>query len=62
MDMNHTPRAGASARTAGLLVRMEGEEAARAGEPRTANPYNPGEPERLVWLEGWTQATNVARR
>jgi hypothetical protein len=50
----------ASARTATFLREMEGREAARAGEPPSANPYEPNAHEHMHWLAGWIYVRRLA--
>lgn len=47
-----------SKKSAIFLVTLEGEEAGRAGEPASANPYEIGTLNRLQWLGGWMKTGN----
>lgn len=47
--------------SATFLAALEGQEAAREGQPISANPYEPGTLDRLQWLSGWMKSASSTR-
>ena len=53
METNSIDLGRPSMRSARFVLNLEGETAALAEEPMSANPYEPNTAYHVAWLEGW---------